>query len=361
MHKSKNCRNKTKLFIYFFGIFVLLFANLPMCFSQPVLKGGISVLVKKGELLNVVLSSQLNFYFSQIGDTVVCFTGKDIDLGNGIYIPQGSRVEGIVSKINQPKNFGRNGSFEITFNKIITPEKISLPVYASVTTDITEAAEKVADVLTYDSALIAYGTFHGALAGIQYGGIPLAVASHGISVLAGAGLGAGAGILGSAVRKGMLPTVIPGTNVPLTLKSDFVFFGQLSEDLSVQKSKEPKKERFKGFRFFPQLKESDLKIVIKDVDKKHSENYGNYTTINFQIVNNSEQSISLTNIVLINSLTSEIFHPDLFLAGNDVLKNVKPYDEINASLSFLTGDLKNSYLAVIDPLDGKEIVKIPLR
>ena len=347
----------------FLFVLVLLFFPCQKTYSQTVLKGGIRTVIEKGHSIEINLNTPINFYFSEIGDKVAAFTKEDILIGDNLYIPKGSRVEGIITQIKKPKHFGQNGAFEIDFNQIITEDKVTIPVYASVTTDTSTVSERVADILTYDSALIAYGTFHGALAGIQYGGLPLAIASHGISALVGAGIGGSFGIIGSIVRKGEIPTVLSSQYIPVTLKSNFYVLGDLPEiQKAISKKQEAEKEEYKGFRFFPSLKKEDIELVINNVKDQHSNIYGDYIVLEFNLKNNSQKTISLSDIVLLTKSEVVPLHPDLFLSGTEALKSIKPFDEINASLSFVTSDKKENYsIAIIDPLDKTEIVKVPLK
>lgn len=358
-----------RFFIYIFlVIFVLTFSH-NVTYSKTVLKGGISTVIEKGQELKVNLSTPINFYYSQTGDKVAAFTSEDIPVGD-FYIPKGSRVEGIITRINKPKSFGLNGSFEIDFNEIVTPEDIHIPIYASVSTDISKGEEKVARILTYDAALIAYGSIHGAIGSLQYGGLPLALASHGISVLAGAGVGAGAGIVGSIFRKGSIPIAISGIPTKVMLKSNLSVFGELPkikesiEEIQEARNKkqEAGEEEYKGFRFFPILKESEIELVINDMEKKHSEVYGNYIVLEFKLKNSSNKTVSLSNLILVNGPLGVKLHADLLLSGNEALKHVGPFDEINASLAFLVNDREEDYyLALIDPLDRSEVIKVPLK
>lgn len=356
---------KTKQFLWLFFILFLTNAIL-LCeqsYSQTLLKGGIQAVIKSGEELEIKINTPINFFYSQAGDKVIGYLSRDILIGDRFYIPKGSKVEGFITNIKKPKRFGIDGSFEIDFNQIVTPENISIPIYASITTDRKEDLEKLAEILTYDSALIAYGVVHGAIAGIQYGGIPLAITSHGISVLGGASLGATLGLIGSVRRKGELPYVLTGVNTPVTLKSDFYVFSELPEatKLKAQSSK-LKTQEYLGFRFFPLVKKEEVEINITKITKEHSKKYGNYILLNFNLKNNSNKKISLTDLVLVNESTDENLHPDIFLSSNEALKTVKPMDEVSTSLAFLADSKKeNYYLAIIDPLDNVEIVKVPLK
>lgn len=350
---------------HFNVIFVLLYIFIINClhieaYGQTVLKGGIRTVVEKGQAIEINLSTPINFYYSQAGDNVAAFTTSDIFIDENTCIPKGSRIEGLITNIIKPKSFGQNGAFEIDFSEIVTPENVRIPIYASVTTDISSRIKKIADILTYDSALVAYGTFHGAFAGVQYGGIPLVITSHGVSVLAGAGVGFGAGVVGSVARKGKIPTVLTSINMPVVLKSDLVVLGEL---LQIQEAKKQrsKEEEYKGFRFFPQVKKEEIEIQINDIKKEHSNLYGNYVVVSFNLKNNSSKYVSFSDFVLVDKDKNEILHPDLFLTGTEALKTIKPFEEADGSLSFLVSSSKDNYsLVVIDPLDGGEIVKVPI-
>lgn len=347
-----------KLLIY---LLFFLFLSTKVVNAQLTLKGGVQTYVQKGRVLQVDLSTPINFYFSAEGDGISGYINEDIKVGEDLFIPKGSKVEGVISKINEPKRFGQDGSFEIEFNELVVSGN-RIPIQASVSTDISTKLEKAADILTYDSALIAYGTFNGALAGIQYGGIPLAISSHGISVLAGAGVGAGAGILGSALRKGKIPVNSIGKSLPFVLKSNLYILGDslpsssTSPVLSLSDSSE-----FKGFRFSPPVKKDQVQIQVFDVKRVHDKKYGDSLVIELNLKNKSNKSISLSDLKLTTS-KKELINPDVLLSGLELLKSVKPNEEIKTRLKYLISSKKEEYnLILIDPIDMIEIVKIPLK
>lgn len=359
-----------KLYLFILFVFILVIFTGEKAYSQTILKGGITALIEKGHTIEVNLATPVNFYFSEVGDKVIAFTTEDILTGGNLYIPKGSVIEGIITKIKTPKHFGQDGAFEIDFSQITTQNNITIPIYASVSTDISSKEEKIAKILTYDSALVAYGTLNGALAGIQYGGIPLAILSHGISVLAGAGVGLGAGVIGSVARKGKIPSVLTSIRTRIVLKSDFYV-------LRSSETRDPNKEflfrssdlgsrisdlRYKGFRFFPSAKENEISLSVNKIRKEHSNIYGDYFIIEFNLKNNSSKTINLSDMVVESKFDLEPLHPDLLLSGLEALKSVKPLSEVNSSLAFiLTTKIDEYSLAIIDPLDGNVIVKLPLK
>ncbi|MBI3590767.1 MAG: hypothetical protein HY094_05225 [Candidatus Melainabacteria bacterium] len=356
---------KNIIFIYFSICFLfnfIFFVN-ESAYAQPVLKGGIRTFIEKGRTLEVNLGTPINFYYSQAGDKVAGYIREDILIGDDLYIPAGSRVDGIITEVKKPKHFGQDGSFEIDFNEIVTPDGTAIPVYASVSTDTSNVAEKASSILSYDAALVAYGTFHGLVAGFQYGGLPLAITSHGISLLAGAGIGASAGVIGSIVREGKVPTVLSGVNTDVLLKSNLYIFGELPNIKEI-KNKKQETEQYKGFRFFPPVNKDEIELVINEIKKNHSGVYGDYIVLKFNLKNNSQKTINLSDVVLLSETESGPLHADLFLSGTEALKSVKPSSEINASLAFILlnkNKISDYSLVVIDPLDRKEIVKMPLK
>ena len=75
--------------------------------------------------------------------------------------------------------------------------------------------------------------------------------------------------------------------------------------------------------------------------------------------------MNLSDLVLLSKLHSEPLHPDLFLSGQEVLKSIKSFDEGSTKLAFVIltgqGKIDDYSLAVVDPLDENEIVRVPLR
>ncbi len=345
-------------------IFFLHFMYMPV-FSQTVLKGGVAALVEKGQNIKISFNTPINFYFSNVGDNIVVFLQEDIVIEGKAYISKGSRVEGIISNINEPGVLGKDGSFEIEFNKIVTLDGTSIPIVASCSTDTKTVSEKVASIISYDAALVAYGGAHGLIAGLQYGGIPLAVASQGISLLAGAGAGLGAGIIGSITRKGQVPIIVNNSVTNLVLKSDLYILGELPQLANNQKKEEAenKEKEYKGFRFFPETESKDIELVINNIKKEHSKKYGDYVTLGIKIKNNSNKSISLSDIVLQSDSNKETLHADIFLTGKEALRAIKQQEEVITNLTFLVKHhiVKEYYLALIDPLDQKEILRVYLR
>lgn len=330
-------------------------ANLPS-YSETLLKGYISKILEKGEKLEISLNTPINHYFSLNGDKVFAIISKDIKSENKVLISQGSILSGIITQIKSPGRFGQDGKIEILFSELILPNNISVPINAIVSTDINTTSEKIAKTLVYDSALVTYGALHGAIASLQLGGIPLAIASDGISIFAGAGVGASFGLIGSALRRGKLPSIYHLVPMEVALKSDLFILSELPEFDNNNKEKD-----YTGFRFKPAIKENEVEISIKEVRKEKNKNFGTYFTVKLTIKNHSNKNLSLADIVLIDENGMKI-KPNLFLSGLGSLKTLKSFENIDTILAFtLTNPKQNHELAVIDPMDNKEILRVPLK
>ncbi len=330
--------------------------------SQILLKGGVQTFLEKGKQIEINLITPLNFYFNNVGDEIQGILEEDIKVGGNVILSRGSKILGVVSKINEPGRFGADGSIEVELNEIIISENERIPIQARISTDTKTVLEKSANILTYDSALISYGAFNGALAGIQYGGIPLAVTSHGASVLAGAGVGAGAGLIGSIKRKGNIPTNSIGKATPFILKSNLYILGDLKQVASASPFEEDSSKEYKGFRFNPLPNKEDIEIVLKEVKKFHDKNYGNAVKVQFELKNKSSKSISVSDLRLLTVKKKSILNPDVILSGSEVFKSIKPGTSFNSSLVFLINSKKEDYyLVLVDPFDMQEVLRVELK
>ena len=161
------------------------------------------------------------------------------------------------------------------------------------------------------------------------------------------------------MRKGKIPTAITGIPAKIVLKSDLYVFGDLPV---IKKEAKEITEEYKGFRFYPAIKEEEIELVINNLKKEHSEIYGSYIVLDFSLKNNSQKTLNIFDLVLVDKSGFEKIHPDLLLSKTKVLRSVKPNEEINGSLAFLISSKIDEYsLTVVDPLDRTMVVKIPLK
>lgn len=361
---NKFSSEKTMLFFLLKVVIIILSVMMPLAtIAHETLKGKISTFKTIGKKLEINLNTPVNYTFSLPGDKIIAYLKEDVDLGDNLVIPKGSRVEGLLVSIKDPKRFGIDGAFEVTFNKLVLPSGDSLPIFASATSDSSiERHEKLAKILTYDSALIAYGGINGAIAGVQVGGIPLLISSNGLTAAAGAGVGCATGVIGSIYRKGEAPSLSTIGSSNITLDSDLFVFEDLIKLNSQHLAQRalPKVNEYKGFRFNAPTKKEELEVTINEVKNEKSKTFGDYIVLNFDLKNKSRNKINLSNIVLINEDKQSLIHPDVFLSGKEAFKFASPFDKSNFKLAYITNPKEKYNLAIIDPLDNTEIVRIPL-
>ena len=73
--------------------------------------------VPANTLVKIALAETVNAKNIKVGDVVKYQVAEDVVINNVLVFAKGSRGEGTVKKVSQAKNFGRNATVEIDFNK----------------------------------------------------------------------------------------------------------------------------------------------------------------------------------------------------------------------------------------------------
>ncbi len=106
-------------------------------------------------------------------------------------------MHGQVTAIGLQKRLGRDGYVEVEFDKLISPEgDIDLPFNTKFSTKDSQLKAISKEVLI-DSGYVTLGALGGSIFSVQLTGVPVAIATHGISVGAGAAVGGGLGLIGA--------------------------------------------------------------------------------------------------------------------------------------------------------------------
>ncbi|AIF53743.1 hypothetical protein [Pelosinus sp. UFO1] len=74
--------------------------------------------VSKDSLLKIKLVTPLNTRTSRPGDVVTYQTADDIYVDGNLVIPKGSQGQGVVTKVEGARNFGRNAQLQVTFDTV---------------------------------------------------------------------------------------------------------------------------------------------------------------------------------------------------------------------------------------------------
>ena len=73
--------------------------------------------------LNDDVSSKTN----EVGDPVTFTVQEDVMVGDVLVLPRGSQGSGVVTKVTQPKSFGRSAALDISFDQVFSMDDEAIP------------------------------------------------------------------------------------------------------------------------------------------------------------------------------------------------------------------------------------------
>ncbi len=169
--------------------------------ASPFLYGSISE-IPRGVKLKLSVMGNLNSQLSKPGDEILARISYDVSSGEKVLLPGGWFIHGRVTEAVSQKRLGRNGYVKVQFDRLLSPDgDIDLPFNAEFSTKDNELKAAAKEVLI-DSGYVTIGAIGGSILSVQLTGVPVAIATHGISVGAGAAVGGGLGLIGALKRKG---------------------------------------------------------------------------------------------------------------------------------------------------------------
>jgi hypothetical protein len=181
---------------------------------SPLLYGHLET-IPEGTKVDLTIMGNLNSELSQKGDEVLAQVGCDVGDGKRVLLPGGWYMHGLVTDASGQKRLGRDGYVEVEFDKLVSPDgEFELPFKAKVSTKDGQM-KAVAKTALIDSGYIGVGAIGGSLLSVQLTGIPVAIATHGISVGVGAAVGGTLGAVGALKRKGNIRSFFPGDQMKL--------------------------------------------------------------------------------------------------------------------------------------------------
>ena len=179
--------------------------------SDDTLKGYIGK-VAAGTKFNAYLRTPINTANANKGDNITAVLSQDWIYGNHTIASQGSVVYGTVTKANHATYGYRNGSVQIDFNQIVTPDGKTYNIKTEKVDFKVDSTGKLSNAAGKIVAGAAVGTLLALLA--------CALGSRdsvGKAVAIGAGVGAGGGIIASAAEKGIDAEIPAYTEIEITL------------------------------------------------------------------------------------------------------------------------------------------------
>ncbi len=306
--------------------------------------------VPAGTTCTMTMVANVNSELSKVGDDIVAMVSLDCKDKSTVLLPGQWCVHGTVTEIEGQRRLGRDGYVTVHFDRLVSPDgKYCLPIDANASTHQSQA-KAVAKVVAKDTVYVSKGAVRGAVTSVQITGIPLAVATHGYSVAAGAAVGATIGLVCALKRKGKIVCGIPGEELafrfdkPVTLPAF---------NASALPSASP----------VPKLDNLDI-LVEKHafLPDPFEDKSSRLLRVSFKVVNNSESKYSMSHLVVVSDHNKMYFpymlSPD---STSQRHKSVSPNSQEDVTLTFGVDSPKRKYyLVLLDRLDKEELTRVPV-
>ena len=170
--------------------------------NQP-LRGSV-LTVPAGSTFNATLTAPISSANASVGQNVVLTLGHDFYYGDKLVAPAGSYVQGTVTTVTPAKHGSLNGKIGIRFSQITTPTGYQIPITAVIKTDDNSGllvGGTKADVAKEYTKDMIVGSAAGALSRLVFGALA-GGDKLGRGVALGTAVGAGGGLVKSAIDKG---------------------------------------------------------------------------------------------------------------------------------------------------------------
>jgi hypothetical protein len=286
---------------------------------------------------------------SLTGDVFLC--AINTKLAKEMNLPRQTQIQGEISNVD-PKSKKVN----IKLKQFLFPDGSQAAIDGELEANLKN--NELSKFKAFRQQAIKHGTnftvssLVGALDSVEYGSLGLAIATHGISV----GVGAGIGLLHA------LYTTFTETKPEFNLASNQVNYFELIDDITVKADNLPTWEEF-------ELKSAEnygFGLKIKDTANFYSQNYGNCVLFDLEIDNQSKQRLHLSDIILSENDSIEYLYsnPLLYNFENiDQVSYIEPHKKQRCKLAFSLGKVKKltKYeLRVLDPIAGRELFYFPV-
>lgn len=315
--------------------------------ASPLLYGKIET-VPKGTKVDLTLMHDMNSEINQKGDEIWMRIAHDVKDAATVAIPGGWFAHGIVMDAAGQKRLGRDGFIEVEFDKLVSPDgETEVPFKATVSTKDSLIKSTAKEIFT-DSEYTTVGAVGGAILSLQLTGIPGAIATHGLSVAVGAGIGGGIGLFGSLKRKGSVASLYPGDDLKLTIGEPLVLPGFNPAYLASAKPR-------------PAL--TGMKISVnkyafyKDPsgDKRSS-----LLAVDMTINNHTKSLFSFKQVVVVSDY-GKIFTQVIGSDWRALQHKVNPNSSGRMSVIYEVDGKKHKYwLSLLDRGSGTELSRVPI-
>src|SRR5438105_12643550 len=174
-----------------------------------------AVVVPAGTVIPVTLTNRVTTKNAHDGDGIYGKTAFPITINNKIVIPEGSSVRGKITEVRKPGRVKGKGELTITFQTLVLPSGVTLPIYSSLG-GVGGAGEKKGETTVQgdsskgdDAKTVGTTATQGALIGV--------IADRGKGAVIGGAGGAAAGTAAVLLTRGKDLVLEPGTTIEIVL------------------------------------------------------------------------------------------------------------------------------------------------
>lgn len=295
------------------------------------------------DILRMTVSQVLDGSFSQEGDEFFAEITSDVSGNSGVIIPTGTIAHGKIRECTGAKRLGRDGSIDLDFDYLMTPDGREIPIEGKMSTKLhplTATTKIIATDLGYTAA----GGVVGGIMALNMFGLEAAIASQGYTVAGGAAVGGAIGLGASLYRKGHDVLIAPGDEIRVKINT--------AVPLPVYKETALMQHEM----LCPGL---EMKITNIEYEK---DPFGelNTITMSISIKNMTQMTFSSFDLALINDYNS-VFHPSIFGDTTLMFQQIKPGDRVAGRISFSVDNIKRKYwLTFYDRRNRKPIAKFSI-
>lgn len=295
------------------------------------------------DVIRMTVSQVLDASFSQEGDEFFAEVTNEVSGDKGVIIPAGTVAHGIIKQSSEAKRLGRDGSIDLDFDYLITPDGREIPIEGTMTTKLhpVMAAGKI---VATDVGYTAAGGVVGGFLALNWLGLEAAIASQGYTIAGGAAVGATIGLGAALYRKGKNVLIAPGdeirvkinTSVPLPVykESALLQHEMLCDGLDIQ--------------------------INNIVYEKDPFGETNTITLSLSISNRTKMTFSSFDLALINDYNS-VFQPSIFGDTKLMFTQIKPGDRVAGRVSFAVDNVKRKFwLTFYDRRNRRPVAKISI-
>ena len=298
----------------------------------------------KKDVLRMTVSQVLDGSFSQEGDEFFAEVTNDVSSSDGgVIIPTGTVAHGKIKQCNGARRLGRDGSIDLDFDYLMTPDGREIPIEGKMSTKL-HPLSSASKIVATDLGYTAVGGVVGGIMAINMFGVEAAIASQGYTIAGGAAVGGMIGLGASLYRKGKNVLIAPGDEIRVKINT--------AVPLPVYKETALLQH---------EMKYEGLEVKINNIAyEKDPFDELNTITLSLSITNMTNMTFSSFDFALINDYNS-VFHPSVFGDTTLMFQQIKPGDRVAGRISFSVDNIKRRFwLTFYDRKTRKPIAKISI-